>query len=110
MQNKVNGLNWPVVVVTVVVVGLASACNGSGQATVPPAAATSPEPTATGLTFQIPKDIPIYLQNTDLAGSDTDVSYDTNASLTDLVVFYEQAMPKNGWTRLADPAISSGRT
>ena len=110
MKRKTNGLSW-VGVAVAALAGMACTCGGLGQAGQPTALATSADDGGTTSDyFQVPKDIPVYSQNTDLLGTDELVGYESQATLADLVAFYEAEMPKNGWTQTVAPVATSGRT
>jgi uncharacterized membrane protein len=66
---------------------------------------TSQEPVATsGQADNVPADIPIMPDAYDLAvPNELNVSYKVNAQIKDVVTFYQEELPNNGWTVTNNP-------
>ena len=109
MRRKTKGLGWAGAVVGVMaLVAMACMCGGTSQPVEPPTLAQDAG-TPNDL-FQVPADIPVYAPNSNLLGTDESVGYESSAALEELVTFYEDEMPKNGWTQSVAPVATSGRT
>jgi hypothetical protein len=56
---------------------------------------------------EAPEDIPVLDQAENLFGSETAVSYETTVPFDDVVTFYKEQMPANGWEE-AEGSFSFG--
>lgn len=74
---------------------------GAGQ---PTAAATT---AAGGNTSSGPKDVPLIDPHTVISASDQALTYDTTADIPTVAKFYQDQMPKLGWTAQGDPYITA---
>jgi hypothetical protein len=116
LEEKMNLKKAALVIVTIIIITLLSAACSKSQATTPaqiqnPATTQDTgssvvEPTAapTKAPSTVPEDIPIMPDAYELqVPNQLNINYKVDLKIQDVVDFYEQALPENGWDQINNP-------
>ena len=86
-------------------VATSGAGDSSGSASTNASTEASTE-ASSGSTVNVPPDIPLYSDRAEISGTSELVVYQAKTDLPTITKFYQDEMPKNGWTQSQDPVIT----
>jgi len=99
MLNKRGALELLTVIVLLAVTACSATPGGSAPAGAT-AAANAGTPASSG-----PKDVPLFVPNSNVTATDQELNFNTTADVTTVGNFYAVEMPNLGWSNVADPYI-----